>query len=59
MIQRGYGERFPLETIAESCGRSLNGDSAVEPRVAGLVHLAHASNSDGGEDFVGTEFVAC
>ena len=33
----------------------LHGDLAVEARIAGLIHLAHASGPDQGEDLVGAE----
>jgi hypothetical protein len=38
--------------------RNLDRDDALKPRVASLVHLAHASGTDGCENFVWTEFVA-
>jgi hypothetical protein len=34
---------------------SVNGDRAVEARVAGLVDLAHAPDADEAEDFVGAQ----
>jgi hypothetical protein len=36
-------------------GQHLDGDNAIEPRVAAAIHLAHAAGTDGGENFVGTE----
>jgi len=36
----------------------LDGDGAIEPRVAGLVDLAHAARAQRGQDFVRTETVA-
>jgi hypothetical protein len=42
-----------LDLAGESGIRNLDGDDAVEARVPGSVHLAHAAGSDGSEDFVG------
>lgn len=36
----------------------LDRDDPFEPRVVGLVDLAHATGADRREDFVGAEFVA-
>jgi hypothetical protein len=38
--------------------QDLDGDCAAKPRVARLIHLAHASRTEGPEDFVRAEFVA-
>ena len=57
-IQRRNGAGFAFKTGAEVfalsdvIGQHLDGDRAVEPRVARLVHLAHATRAD----FVGAEF---
>ena len=39
-------------------GWKNSGDSAVESRVARLIHFAHAADADGGEDFIGAELIA-
>ena len=58
MIQRGGGLRFLLEP-AETIGiaghvarKDLDGNRAIEPRVARAVHLAHAPRTDGLGDFI-------
>ena len=59
MIQAGDGLCFALEALAQfgaarkMRGQNLNSDDAVEARVAGFVHLAHAARTDCGEDFIG------
>ena len=47
MIQRRHGARFALEAFGELLLGDLDGDDAVEPRVARLPHLAHAARADG------------
>ena len=42
----------------EMSGKNLDGDDSIEARIAGFVHLAHPARTDGGEDFVRTEFCA-
>ena len=65
MIQRSNGAGFAFEAgaqilaLGDVFGQDLDGDGAVEPGVAGFVHLAHASGADRGEDLVGAEFFAC
>jgi hypothetical protein len=54
VIQRGHGARLPLEALAELGVANLDGDPAVEPRVASLVHFAHATRPDWPEDLVRT-----
>ena len=44
---------------AELLGAKLDGHYRVEARVAGPVHLTHATGADGREDLVGTEPGAC
>jgi hypothetical protein len=58
MIQRRDGAGLPLEALIEFGPGSLDRDNAVEPRVAGLVHLTHAPGADGREDLVRAEFFA-
>ena len=61
MIQRGEDLRFALEprhsfTVQrERVGQDLDGDVAIEPRVARLVDLAHATRAERRQDFVGAE----
>jgi hypothetical protein len=45
-------------TLGDVFRQDLDGDGAVEPCVAGLVHLTHAAGANGREDFVRPEFVA-
>ena len=40
----------------EGFGENLDGDGAIEPRVAGAIHLAHAAFADWRNYFVGPEF---
>ena len=53
--------RFALEALGEiRVGRQrreqhLDGDRSVEPRVAGLVDLAHTAGAERGDDFVDAE----
>ena len=55
VIQRCDGLRLFLEALAELLVRHLDGDGAIEPRVAGSVHFAHAAGTNGREDFVRAE----
>ncbi len=38
--------------------QDLDGDGAVEPRVAGLIDLSLSPSPDRGEDFMSAEFIA-
>jgi hypothetical protein len=64
MIQSGDRPRFAVEALAhvgptgKVCGQHLDGYDAVEPRVAGLIHLSHAPGADERDDFVGAESVS-
>ena len=55
------GTRLTLEALAElriggeRVGQDLDRDGAVEPRVAGLVHLAHAAGAERRDDLVRAE----
>jgi len=40
-------------------GHDLEGDEAVENRLAGLVNCAHAALTELGKDFVASECLAC
>src|SRR5450432_4796743 len=55
MVQRGDGAGLAFEAVGEGGLRKLDGDRAVETRVAGLPHLAHAARAEGREQFVGSE----
>ncbi len=57
MVQRGDRARLALEALAESADAwsYLDRDRAIEPRVARLVDLAHATGADRREDLVGAE----
>ena len=58
MIQRSDRSRFAFEAgsgvlaLGDVAGEDLDGDGAVEPRVAGSVHFAHAARAQWGEDLV-------
>jgi len=39
--------------------QSLDGDRALEPRIAGAVNLAHPSRANKRDDLIGAEFRAC
>src|SRR5712691_6123027 len=58
MIQRRHGASLALKTLTELGLGNLDRDDTIEARVAGLVHFAHATRTDGCEDFVRAEFVA-
>ena len=57
MIQRRNGLRLTLEAFAELSGGDFDRNVALQTRVAGSVHLSHATGADGRQDFVGAEFV--
>src|SRR5262245_29991016 len=52
---------FAVEALSEvrvereDIGQDLEGHDAIEPRVARLVHLAHAARAEGRNDFVTAE----
>ena len=64
MIELQDAADFAAEAIAklrvsrESVGEDLEGDDAIQPRVAGFVDLAHATGTERGEDFVRAETTA-
>ena len=64
MVQARDGPSLAIEalpgvrTAGEMLGQDLDGDGAIEPRVAGAVDLSHAARTECGLDFVGTEFGA-
>jgi len=47
--------RATFRVGAQFSGEDLDGDRALEARVAGLVDLAHSAGADQPDDFVGTE----
>ena len=57
MIQRREGLRFareprePFGVAREELGQDLDRDVAIQLRVAGAIHLAHAAGAEGGERF--------
>jgi hypothetical protein len=61
VVQRGGRSRLLLEAMAAvrvvrtPRREHLDGDDAVETRITGLVHLAHATGADRGEDLVRSE----
>ena len=61
MIERGEQLRFALEPRqavgieSEQLGQDLQGDVAIQLRVAGAVHLAHRARTKRRDDFVGTD----
>ena len=61
MFQVGEGAGFALEPLAEVGalgqvrGQGLDGHDAVEARVAGFVHFAHASLTNQGDDLMRTK----
>src|SRR5262249_25581381 len=61
MTQRRNGAGLLLEAakslrIAAECGgQHLDRDEAVQPRIAGLIHLSHAAGAKQSDDFVDTE----
>ena len=58
MRERGDGLRLALEAraairiVGERRRQDLDGDVAVEPRIAGAIDLAHAARADGAEHLV-------
>ena len=50
-----YQTVHDLEALGEVFLGNLDGDSTIQPRVAGFVHLAHPTRADGRENFVGSE----
>ena len=64
MVQRSENFGFAFEAgeslgvLRESRGQNLDRHFAIERRVSGPVHLAHAARTNGRNDFVGAEFAA-
>ena len=61
MVQRGEQLRLarearqPLGIVGERGGQDLDGDVAIESRVAGAIDLAHAARPEGAGDFIRTD----
>ena len=61
MRQRGDGLRFaiesrePLRIARDRLGQNLDGDVAIEARIARAIHLAHPTSAKRIEDFVAAE----
>ena len=55
MVQRGDGVRFAFEPLGKLFGGNLDGDGAVETRVARLIHFSHTSCAEGREDLIGSQ----
>ena len=49
----------PLFLSAEFGGQNLDGDRAVEPRIASAVNLAHAALADQAVDLVRAQALSC
>jgi hypothetical protein len=58
MIQRSDRSGFLLKASAVRAFELLERDNAVQPRVTGLPHLAHATGANACEDLVRAEFFA-
>src|ERR1700686_5025801 len=46
VIQRRHGASLAVESFTELALSNLKRDDAIQPRVAGFVHLSHAARSD-------------
>jgi hypothetical protein len=61
MVQRGQRLRLSLEAHQaigigrEQLGQDLDGDIAVEVRIARAIDLAHAARAEGGDEFMGAK----
>ena len=52
MVQGSYDFRFSLETFAEAIRGNLDCHLAIQPGIAGAIHLAHAPSADATHHFV-------
>ena len=65
MVQRGKHAGFTIEArqaigiVRKGLGKDFDRDIAIQLRVAGSVHLAHAASTEGRQDFVTTQACAC
>jgi hypothetical protein len=61
MIEVGEKPGFPLEALVQLrgfrhyCRQNLDGDSAIEARIAGSIHLSHPAGAERGVYYVGAE----
>ena len=59
MVQRREGARFALEAspaigvLRDRVGQHLDGHVALQPRIAGTIHLAHTPCAERADDLVG------
>ena len=58
VVQRRDRARLAREPLGELGVRDLDRDVAIQARIAGAIHLAHAARADQRLNFVGTESVA-
>ena len=64
MARRGQYLRFPMQAresvgvISERVGENLEGDVAVQTRIAGAVHFVHAAGATRAENLVHAESAA-
>jgi len=64
MVEGGRGLRLlhkapaPIRIRHSVCGKDLDGDLAIQTRVARAIHLAHATCADERDDFVRSELRA-
>jgi hypothetical protein len=62
MGKPGNGLCFPLQTLPQTGigskirRQNLDGDTALQPRIASAIHFAHAACSERREDFIRPEF---
>ena len=59
MVECRDRTRFALEPFGELCVGDLDCDWAIEPRVAGPIHVAHATGPQRRGDFVGAQAGPC
>src|SRR5579864_9656454 len=55
MVQGRDRVRFALEALGELLVGNLDGDGAIQPRIASFVDLAHAARADGRDDLIGSQ----
>jgi hypothetical protein len=55
MVQGGDRVRFALEALRELLVGNLDGDGAIQSRVASLVHFSHAASAQRRNDLVRTQ----
>jgi len=58
MVQCGHGARFPFKALAELGFRNLDGDDAVQARVACFVDFTHAPGANRRKHFMRPKFIA-